>query len=56
LKEYKDYAKILKRDDFDRYWLYIYETLSWSDLTDNYKIMKNYKIKMPVHSVMNGHN
>lgn len=40
LKEYKDYAKILKRDDFDRYWLYIYETLPWSDLTDNCRKMK----------------
>jgi hypothetical protein len=40
LKEYKDQAKILKKDDFDRYWLYIYETLSWADLPDNYKVMK----------------
>lgn len=40
LKEYKDLSKILKRDDFDRYWLFIYETLPWTELTDNYKIMK----------------
>lgn len=40
LKEYKDLAEILKREDFDRYWLYIYETLSWSDLAGNYKPMK----------------
>lgn len=41
LKEYKDLAKILKRDEFDRYWLFIYETLPWNELTDNYRIMKN---------------
>jgi len=40
LKEYKDHAKKLKKVDFDRYWLYIYETLSWSELTDNFRIMK----------------
>lgn len=40
LKEYKDLSKILKKDDFDRYWLYIYETLPWTELTENYRIMK----------------
>lgn len=40
LKEYKDLSKKLKKDDFDRYWLYIYETLPWTELTDNYRIMK----------------
>ena len=40
LKEYKDEAKILKKDDFDRYWLFIYETLPWSELTDNFRTMK----------------
>jgi hypothetical protein len=40
LKEYKDLSKNLKRDDFDRYWLYIYETLPWTELADNYRIMK----------------
>lgn len=40
LKEYKDLSKNLKRDDFDRYWLYIYETLPWTELSDNYRIMK----------------
>lgn len=40
LKEYKDLSKTLKRDDFDRYWLFIYETLPWTELTDNYRTMK----------------
>ena len=40
LKEYKDCAKELKKDDFDRYWLFIYEVLPWSDLSDHYRIMK----------------
>lgn len=40
LKEYKDQAKYLKIDDFDRYWLYIYEILPWTELTDKYRIMK----------------
>ncbi|MDL2283444.1 RNA-directed DNA polymerase [Odoribacter sp. OttesenSCG-928-G04] len=39
LKEYKDLAKRL-RADFDMYWLYIYEILPKSELTDNYKVMK----------------
>ena len=33
-------AKLIKKDDFDRYWLYIYETLPWDILPDNYKVMK----------------
>jgi hypothetical protein len=40
LKEYKDTAKALKINDFDRYWLFIYETLSWTELTENYRAMK----------------
>lgn len=44
LKEYKDLAEILKRDDFDRYWLYIYETLSWTDLAGNYRAMKKNRL------------
>ena len=40
LKECNDLSKDLNRDDFDRYWLYIYETLSWTELADNYRIMK----------------
>lgn len=40
LKEYKDQAKILKKDDFDKYWIFIYETLAWTELTDNYRTMK----------------
>lgn len=40
LKEYKDLSKTLKRDDFDRYWLFIYETLPWIELTNNYRTMK----------------
>ncbi|MES2139197.1 MAG: RNA-directed DNA polymerase [Bacteroidota bacterium] len=41
LKEYKDQATALKRHDFDRYWLFIYETLPWTELTGNYKTMKH---------------
>lgn len=44
LKEYKDLAETLKRDDFDRYWLYVYETLSWSDLIGDYKAMKKNRL------------
>ncbi|SEA33795.1 hypothetical protein SAMN05443667_103296 [Flavobacterium gillisiae] len=40
LKEYKDQAKYLKIDDFDRYWLYIYEILPWTELNDKYRMMK----------------
>src|SRR5690606_27412174 len=37
LIEYKDLSKTLKRDDFDRYWLFIYETLPYTELTDHYR-------------------
>lgn len=40
LKEYKDLSKTLKREDFDRYWLFIYETSPWNELSDNYRTMK----------------
>ena len=40
LKEYKDLSKNLKNEDFDRYWLFIYETLPWTELTDNFRSMK----------------
>lgn len=40
LKEYKEQARILKHADFDQYWLFIYEILPWTELTDNYRIMK----------------
>ena len=40
LKEYKDHAKHLKNDDFDRYWLFVYEVLPWTELIDDYRIMK----------------
>lgn len=40
LIEYKNLSKTLKKDDFDRYWLFIYETLPWKELTDNYRKMK----------------
>jgi hypothetical protein len=45
LKEYKDLANLLKVDDFDRYWLFIYEVLSMTDLINaNYKPLKRAKI------------
>lgn len=40
LKEYKEEARRLKIDDFDRYWLYIYEILTSAELNDKYKTMK----------------
>lgn len=44
LKEYKDTARLLKVSDFDKYWLFIYETLSSKELTENYKVMKKNNI------------
>lgn len=44
LAEYRDKAKVLKTTDFDRYWLYNYEVLPWSDLPPPYKEMKKKKI------------
>lgn len=44
LKEYKDEAKRLKLIEFDRYWLFIYEVLSWSELSDNFRLMKKNNI------------
>ncbi|MGB1000177.1 MAG: RNA-directed DNA polymerase [Flavobacteriales bacterium] len=44
LAEYRDKAESLKITDFDRYWVYIYEVLPWSDLPLSYKEMKKEKI------------
>lgn len=44
LKEYKDKAEYLRQNDFDRYWLYVYEVLTQNELQDNYKKMKKNKI------------
>jgi hypothetical protein len=44
LTEYKILAESLKKVDFDKYWLFIYETLSIDKLTDKYKLMKKQKI------------
>ena len=44
LVKYRDKAKALKRTDFDRYWVYIYEVLPWSDLPPPYKDMKKKKV------------
>jgi len=52
LSEYRDLAKKLKKNDFDRYWLFIYETLSNVDLADNYKVMK----KMGLTFIKTGFN
>jgi hypothetical protein len=40
LNEYIDLSEDLNKYDFDRYWLYIYETLPHSDLKAHYKNMK----------------
>ncbi|WP_143824809.1 MULTISPECIES: RNA-directed DNA polymerase [Myroides] len=44
LKEYKDLSKSLKTDDFDRYWLFIYETLPHTELSENFKALKKKKV------------
>ncbi len=40
LREYKDHAKALKATDLDRYWLFIYEVLPWTELSDHLRAMK----------------
>lgn len=44
LKDYKDCAKALKSVDFDRYWLFIYECLPWTEFADNFRAMKKARI------------
>lgn len=44
LKPYKDLAEILKPNDFDEYWLFIYEVLAKDKLTKYWKKMKEAKI------------
>ena len=44
LVEYRDKGKTLKVTDFDRYWVFIYEVLPWSDLPPPYKEMKKKKV------------
>ncbi|MGH1335654.1 MAG: RNA-directed DNA polymerase [Aureispira sp.] len=43
-KEYRQCANHLKKNDFDKYWLFIYEVLSADSLPFLYKKMKNEKI------------
>lgn len=40
LFEYKELARSLKVNDFDRFWLFIYEILPWNELSDNFRLMK----------------
>lgn len=44
LVEYRNKGKALKSTDFDRYWVFIYEVLPWSDLPPPYKEMKKKKV------------
>jgi hypothetical protein len=44
LKPYKDLAEYLKTDDFDEYWLFIYEVLAKDKLTKYWKKMKESKV------------
>ncbi len=44
IKKLKDEAKRLKVSDFDRYWLFVYEALPMSLLSDEWKPMKAAKV------------
>lgn len=44
LKPYKDLAEILKTNDFDEHWLFIYEVLAKDKLTKYWKKMKESKV------------
>lgn len=44
LKPYKDLAEILKINDFDEYWLFIYEVLAKDKLTKYWKKMKESRV------------
>ena len=44
LKEYEEHSKKLNKDSFDRYWLFIYETLPSTALTGHYQQMKEEKL------------
>lgn len=39
LVDYRKFAKTLKYD-FDRFWIFIYEVLSWNELSNEYRAMK----------------
>lgn len=44
IEQYKRDARNKMEQNQDEYWLYWYEALSSSDLSDNWKILKNHKI------------
>lgn len=44
LKPYKDLAELLKIDDFDEYWLFIYEVLAKDKLTKYWQKMKESRV------------
>ena len=39
LLEYRKFARKLKYD-FDRFWIFIYEVLAWTELSNEYRVMK----------------
>ena len=44
IKKLKKIAKELSVAEFDRYWLFVYETLSESDISGEYKAIKRERI------------
>ncbi len=44
IKEYRKKAKNLANTDFDRYWVFLYESLTQPNLTEDYKRIKKDKI------------
>ena len=44
IKALKEHAKTFAEDEFDRNWIFIYEALSFGQLTDEWKTMKKAKV------------
>lgn len=40
LEGYKEHSRFLRENDYERYWLFIYETLCCDELSGNYRAMK----------------
>ena len=50
VKRFKERAKELKKTDFDRHWLFVYEILTKSQLTGDFKRIKNENLPKPKYT------
>ncbi len=51
LKKIANYSNIIKDMDFDKYWLFLYEVLNISDLSGDWKVLKQEKVTFFINQI-----